>query len=89
MFICPCHSRGAVCTLPCPRTAYCMVTPPEEVLQKPQEELSSGRHVINLVSDGNFGRPELQIRMCSGAKKRDSRPSFYTQVRNTTILNKT
>lgn len=61
------------------------MTPLEEVLRQPQEELSAGRRIINLLSDGNFDRPDLQIRMYGGAKKRDY--SSYPEVGNTTILN--
>jgi len=78
-------SRDIIHTAPYFRTAYCTVTPLEEVLQQPQEELSTGSHVINLLSDGNFDRPELQIRMYGRAKKRDY--GSYPEVGNTTILN--
>ena len=65
--------RHIIHTVPVPysRTAYCTATLPEEVLQQPQEEQRNGRHVINLLNDGNLEKPELQIRMYGGAKKRD------------------
>jgi hypothetical protein len=84
-FTWPRRCRDSIHTAPYFRTAYCTVTPLGEVLQQPQEELSTGKHVINLLSDGNFDRPELQIRMYGGAKKRDY--SSYPEGGKTTVLN--